>query len=31
MHTIIKAQCTGCERCLAPCPVDCIHMTERHA
>jgi electron transport complex protein RnfB len=26
MHTIIAKECTGCELCLAPCPVDCITM-----
>ena len=26
MHTIIAAECTGCELCVAPCPVDCISM-----
>jgi electron transport complex protein RnfB len=26
MHTIIEAECTGCELCVAPCPVDCISM-----
>jgi electron transport complex protein RnfB len=26
MHTVIDAQCTGCELCVAPCPVDCITM-----
>ena len=26
MHTIIASECTGCELCLAPCPVDCITM-----
>jgi electron transport complex protein RnfB len=26
MHTVIAAQCTGCELCLSPCPVDCIDM-----
>jgi electron transport complex protein RnfB len=26
MHTIIASQCTGCELCLPPCPVDCIAM-----
>ena len=26
MHTIIAQQCTGCELCLPPCPVECIHM-----
>jgi electron transport complex protein RnfB len=24
MHTVIAAQCTGCELCVPPCPVDCI-------
>ena len=26
MHTVIEAECTGCELCLAPCPVDCIDL-----
>ena len=26
MHTVIAAQCTGCELCIPPCPVDCIVM-----
>jgi electron transport complex protein RnfB len=26
MHTVIEQQCTGCELCLPPCPVDCIEM-----
>jgi electron transport complex protein RnfB len=26
MHTIIVEECTGCELCIAPCPVDCITM-----
>jgi electron transport complex protein RnfB len=26
MHTIIAKECTGCELCIAPCPVDCIDM-----
>jgi len=26
MHTIIVSECTGCELCVAPCPVDCISM-----
>jgi electron transport complex protein RnfB len=26
MHTVIAADCPGCELCLAVCPVDCIHM-----
>ena len=24
MHTVIESECTGCELCVAPCPVDCI-------
>jgi electron transport complex protein RnfB len=27
MHTVITAECTGCELCIAPCPVDCIDLT----
>jgi electron transport complex protein RnfB len=26
MHTVIAQLCTGCELCIAPCPVDCIVM-----
>jgi Na+-translocating ferredoxin:NAD+ oxidoreductase subunit B len=26
MHTVIASECTGCELCIAPCPVDCIAM-----
>jgi electron transport complex protein RnfB len=26
MHTVIAAECTGCELCVAPCPVDCIDL-----
>jgi electron transport complex protein RnfB len=26
MHTIIESECTGCELCVAPCPVDCISL-----
>jgi electron transport complex protein RnfB len=26
MHTVIDAQCTGCELCVPVCPVDCIEM-----
>ncbi len=28
MHTIIVPLCTGCELCVAPCPVDCIRMED---
>jgi electron transport complex protein RnfB len=24
MHTVIADDCTGCERCVPACPVDCI-------
>jgi electron transport complex protein RnfB len=26
MHTVIVAECTGCDLCVEPCPVDCIEM-----
>jgi electron transport complex protein RnfB len=26
MHTVLAEQCTGCELCIAPCPVDCITL-----
>jgi electron transport complex protein RnfB len=26
MHTVVAELCTGCELCIAPCPVDCISM-----
>jgi RnfABCDGE-type electron transport complex B subunit len=26
MHTVLEAECTGCELCIAPCPVDCIEL-----
>ena len=26
MHTVIPELCTGCDLCVAPCPVDCIAM-----
>ena len=26
MHTIFSDLCTGCELCIAPCPVDCIDL-----
>ncbi|MBS0552999.1 MAG: 4Fe-4S binding protein, partial [Proteobacteria bacterium] len=25
--TVVDKLCTGCELCVAPCPVDCITMT----
>jgi ferredoxin len=28
MHTVLTQYCTGCELCLAPCPVDCIDMVD---
>ena len=26
MHTVIMSECTGCDLCVEPCPVDCIDM-----
>jgi electron transport complex protein RnfB len=26
MHTVIADECTGCDLCVDPCPVDCIDM-----
>ncbi|MBI3774642.1 MAG: RnfABCDGE type electron transport complex subunit B [Gammaproteobacteria bacterium] len=26
MHSVIADECTGCELCIPPCPVDCIVM-----
>jgi electron transport complex protein RnfB len=26
MHTVIVDECTGCDLCVEPCPVDCIDM-----
>ena len=26
MHTVIADECTGCDLCVVPCPVDCIDM-----
>jgi electron transport complex protein RnfB len=26
MHTVIESECTGCEKCVPVCPVDCIDM-----
>ena len=26
MHTVIEPYCTGCELCVAVCPVDCISL-----
>ena len=28
MHTVIESECTGCDLCIPPCPVDCIHIFE---
>ena len=28
MHTVIESECTGCDLCLPPCPVDCIDIIE---
>jgi electron transport complex protein RnfB len=28
MQSILAAECTGCELCIPPCPVDCISMAE---
>ena len=28
MHTVIIDECTGCDLCVEPCPVDCIDMIE---
>jgi electron transport complex protein RnfB len=28
MHVVISELCTGCELCVAPCPVDCIATVE---
>jgi electron transport complex protein RnfB len=26
MHTVIESECTGCNLCVEPCPVECIHI-----
>jgi electron transport complex protein RnfB len=26
MHTVLTAECSGCELCLPACPVDCIDL-----
>jgi electron transport complex protein RnfB len=26
MHTVLSDDCTGCDLCVSPCPVDCIEM-----
>jgi len=26
MHTVITSECTGCDLCIPPCPVECIHI-----
>ena len=28
MHTVITRDCSGCDLCIDPCPVDCIKMQE---
>lgn len=28
MHTVLATECTGCELCVEPCPVDCIDMID---
>jgi electron transport complex protein RnfB len=28
LHTVAAQLCTGCELCIAPCPVDCISMVD---
>ena len=28
MHTVIADECTGCDLCVEPCPVDCIDMID---
>jgi len=28
MHAVLADDCTGCDLCVAPCPVDCISMIE---
>ena len=28
MHTVITNDCSGCDLCIDPCPVDCIIMRE---
>jgi Na+-translocating ferredoxin:NAD+ oxidoreductase RNF subunit RnfB len=29
MHTVIADECTGCDLCIEPCPVDCIDLIPR--
>jgi electron transport complex protein RnfB len=26
MHTVLPSLCSGCDLCVAPCPMDCIAM-----
>jgi electron transport complex protein RnfB len=26
MHTVVASECTGCDLCVEPCPVDCIEL-----
>jgi electron transport complex protein RnfB len=28
MHTVIESECTGCELCIEPCPMDCISLVD---
>ena len=28
LHTVLQSECTGCELCIPPCPVDCIELRE---
>ncbi len=30
MHSIIEAECNGCDLCVEPCPVDCIDLIARN-
>jgi len=31
LHVVLEDRCTGCELCIAPCPVDCIVLRPRIA
>ena len=30
MHTVLASECTGCELCIDPCPVDCIELIAKN-